>query len=147
MNKAFMREADGELDRCPGCGARGVSVGAETLDSQLADSLRGRMGTSAYFCRQERCEIVYFDEFERRLRTTDFDRGIYPKDPQAPICTCFGLCESDVADDVSDGTVRRIREVVDRSKTDAARCRFTAPSGECCVTEVQRVYFRLRGQI
>jgi hypothetical protein len=49
-----------------------------------------------------------------------------------------------VEEDIREETIERIRAVVDRSKTDLARCHLAAPDGRCCVPEVQRYYFRAK---
>jgi hypothetical protein len=60
------------------------------------------------------------------------------------LCACFGLSREDVEADVAEGTPRRIRELLAKSKTPAARCETAAPTGRCCLPEVQRYFFKLR---
>ena len=57
---------------------------------------------------------------------------------------CFGLTEQDVDDDLSEGTPRRIRELLAKSKSPAAHCETAAVSGQCCMAEVQKFYMRGR---
>ena len=66
MNKAFVREPDETGERkCPRCGSLGVTVHAETLVANLApEALRG-LSESAFFCPFPRCEVAYFDAFDR----------------------------------------------------------------------------------
>ena len=68
-------------------------------------------------------------------------------DLQAPICGCFGLKMADIEADVADGHPSRLRELSDRSKSDAACCSTAAADGRCCMQEAQRIYFRLRGGV
>jgi hypothetical protein len=72
---------------------------------------------------------------------------VYPYDPDAPICACFGLTYDDVDADVREGTPTRIRALLAKSKSDAARCETLAANGRCCISAVQELYMRLRAQV
>ena len=113
---------------------------ASTRQAKAATNL----AESAFFCPFARCHVVYFDMFERRITTDEVLHGVYPKDPQAPICGCFGLTTEDVEADIREGAPMRVRQVVARAKSDEARCRTMSPSGQSCVAEVQRYYMKLR---
>jgi hypothetical protein len=145
MNKAFVREPDdtGQL-HCPTCGSLGVAVQRETWQAHVKPEAATQLAESAFFCPFARCDVVYFDMFERRITTEEVPHGVYPKDPQAPICGCFGLTAEDVESDIRDGAPTRVRQVVARAKSDEARCRTMSPSGQSCVAEVQRYYMKLR---
>jgi hypothetical protein len=89
--------------------------------------------------------VAYFDIFERTIRTEALRHPVYPKDPQAPICACFGLTADDVEADIAEGGVRRVRAIIDKAKGPEAHCRTAAASGQSCVGEVQRYYMKRRG--
>jgi hypothetical protein len=145
MNKAFVREPDDNGRRlCPRCGSAGIPVGDETLAAHLAEPTHRELGEPAFYCPFARCEVAYFDLFDRTAPVEALVNGAYPKDPAAPLCRCFGLTTDDVEQDIRDGTVERVRSIVDRAKTAEARCHTAAPDGRCCVPEVQRYYFRAR---
>jgi hypothetical protein len=72
--------------------------------------------------------------------------GVYPKDPRAAICGCFGLTADAIEADLAEGTVRRVRELIARAKGPEARCTTMAASGQSCIAEVQRYYMRRRGE-
>jgi hypothetical protein len=146
MNKAFVREPEdtGQL-HCPTCGSLGIPVERETWQAHVKPDAVGGLAESAFFCPFARCETVYFDMFERRVTTEQLRKGVYPKDPQAPICGCFGLSVEDVQADISEGGVRRVRELLAKAKSPDAHCRTAAASGQCCAGEVQRTYMKLRG--
>ncbi len=143
MNKAFVREPefDGRAF-CPRCGSLGIPVNDATLDQHVQDQSRSRMGDSAWFCDYARCEVVYFDLFEQFVAVDQLQSTVYPKDPAAPICACFGFSLEDVEADVREGTPIRIRELLVRSKSSAAQCLTLAADGRCCMREVQRLYMR-----
>ena len=71
---------------------------------------------------------------------------VYPCDPNTPICACFGLTYDDVEADVREGTPRRIRELLAKSKSPAASCYTLAPDGRPCIGTIQELYLRLRSQ-
>jgi hypothetical protein len=145
MNKAFMREPDETgARRCPLCDSPGLPVGPETLAAQLGEAARTAIAESAYFCPYPRCEAAYFDAFERVVKADRLRHPIYPKDPTAPLCACFGLTADDVEQDVREGVVTRVRELVAKAKSPEARCKEMSPTGASCVAEVQRYYMRFR---
>lgn len=145
MNKAFVREPDGTEDAtCPACGSVGSPVGPETLRAHLSAESLANLAESAYFCPMGTCEVVYFDEFERVITETAFGKPVYPKDPDAPMCGCFGLTAEDVEQDVREGGARRVRELRAKAESSEAKCKLMAASGQCCLPEVLRYFVRLR---
>lgn len=145
MNKAFLREPDETAAlKCPACGSLGIAVERETWEHHVASAAAVALADSAFFCPYDKCDIVYFDMFERQVRTAALAHGVYPKDPQAPLCGCFGLTTEDIAADVREGVVTRTRATVEKAKGPEARCRTMSASGQSCVGEVQRCYMKLR---
>lgn len=145
MNKAFVREPDdnGQL-KCPVCGSLGIAVEKETWQHHVHPEAATGLSTSAFFCPFTRCDVVYFDMFERRVTVDEVTHGVYPKDPSAPICGCFGLTAADVEQDIEEGVVTRVRELLAKARSDEAQCRVKSPSGQCCAGDVQRYYMKLR---
>jgi hypothetical protein len=143
MNKAFVKEPeDTGQAHCPRCGSLGTPVRQETLAAFLSDEALRDLADAAYFCPFARCEVAYFDNFERLATVDAVNRPIYPKDPNAPICGCFGLTTDDIEQDIAEGVVTRVKALLAQSKTPAAKCQTQSPSGQCCVAEVQRYYMR-----
>ena len=142
MNKAFVRDSDDTEIRCPLCGAAGVSVPEAALARYVDPEIRQRLGNTVYFCDTPTCEAVYFDAVEDFIKAGELLQLVYPKDPDAPMCACFGLTRDDIEQDLAEGQPRRVREVVEKSKTDAAQCGHFAASGRTCVGEVQKYYLR-----
>lgn len=145
MNKAFIREADPQDPCCPRCTAAGVEVPSTALTTYLAPQQRQRLAASVYFCPTASCPIAYFDALEASIGADDLLQPAYPKHPEAPICACFGFSHADIELDVAEGVPRRIRELLAKSKSPQARCSERAPTGRCCIPEVQRQYMKLRG--
>lgn len=142
MNKAFVRDSDDTDVHCPLCGAAGESVPESALAGYLSADVRQRLGSTVYFCETPTCEAVYFDVVEDYAKVIELLRPCYPKDPDAPICACFGLTRDDIEQDLEEGAPRRVREIVAKAKTDAAACSHKAASGRSCVGEVQKYYLR-----
>lgn len=146
MNKAFVRESDAGSDRCPRCGAPGVPVGAVTLENHVRAEHRGDLAESGWFCLTPACSVAYFDMFERTCEVGQLTRPVFPKDPTAPLCGCFGFTCDDVEEDLRENTVTRTRALIERAQSPEARCSALAADGRSCVGEVQRYYMRRRAE-
>jgi len=144
MNKAFVKEDDSIVARCPKCSSPGSPVYRETLEAHLKPEALKQLNDLAFFCPFSRCQVVYFDLFERSIDESQILKPVYPKNPVAPLCACFGLTTDDVEDDLRDGSVTRTRACVERAKSPEARCAIASPSGQSCVAEVQKYYMRRR---
>jgi hypothetical protein len=145
MNKAFIREPDTTEVYCPSCGAAGETTLRAAFETHVPPEARRALAASTYFCPTPSCPVAYFDAFEAVIPTDALARPVYPKDASAPLCACFGLTLDDVEADVADGTPHRIRALVAKTKSPEARCDELSPTGRCCLPEVQRCYFKLRG--
>ena len=144
MNKAFVREpeSDGRA-YCPRCGSLGAPVSSTVLDHHVQKKSRPQIGESAWFCDFPRCDVAYFDLFERAVAVNELQFAVYPKDAAIPICACFGFTLEDIEADVRQGTPIRIRELLAKSKSADAQCHTLAADGRCCMREVQRIYMKL----
>jgi hypothetical protein len=121
MNKAFVREPDDTQGvRCPRCDSLGILVRAEALDALLSPIARRTFPESAWFCPFPRCDVAYFDAFERSVDTSALVRAVYPKDPAAPICACFGFTCDEIEQDVREGTATRCKNLLAKTKTTEA---------------------------
>ncbi|MSR57883.1 MAG: hypothetical protein EXS05_09435 [Planctomycetaceae bacterium] len=147
MNKAFVREIDTTDGRCPTCGSPGLSVYRETLASHLEPQTLENLTDSAFFCSNARCDVVYFDLFDRVVTQSAVNTPVYPKNPTAPLCACFGLTCDQIDQDLSEGSVSRTRAGLERAKSPDARCAILSPSGQNCVAEIQRYYMTRREAI
>jgi hypothetical protein len=145
MNKAFVREPefDGRAF-CPRCGNLGHPVEAGPLDTHVRTESRGKLHDSAWFCGFPRCDVAYFNLFDAFVITEELTRPVYPKDPNAPICACFGFTYDDVEAEVNQPTPARIRELFAKSKTAEANCHTLAADGRPCITAIQELYMKLR---
>ena len=146
MNKAFVREPeDTGQAHCPRCGSLGTAVSGRTLELRLVADAAERLADGGWLCPFPTCLVAYFDMFERTATVEELRNPVYPKDPAAAICPCFGFSTDEIDLDVEEGVVRRTRALVERAKTDEARCAECSPTGQSCVGEVQKYYFRRKG--
>src|SRR5438132_10421286 len=112
MNKAFVRESDSTDVLCPRCGAIGESALRAAFDTHVPPEARRPLAASVYFCPTPTCPVAYFDGFEATVPVEALVRPVYPKDPGAPLCSCFGLTIEDVEADIADGVPTRIRALL-----------------------------------
>lgn len=142
MNKAFVREPDETVSRCPACEGPGVVVRATTLDAWVPGAPRRRFADAACFCSSPDCDVVYFDDLGGSVTRQELGRPIPGKDIDAPLCACFGLTREDIEDDIAEGGVVRTRAAVQRATSAEARCSVLSPCGQICVPAVQAYYMR-----
>ncbi len=145
MNKAFVRDPEPTVDRCPQCGAAGQRVGAVILDEFVRPEARNQLGEEANFCPTATCPVAYFDAFDRKVETEQLTRGVYPKDPDAPICACFGFTCAEIDKDLAEGAATRTRAQLERARSSSVRCSQAAANGASCVAAVQSYFMQHRG--
>ncbi|MDP6444053.1 MAG: hypothetical protein QGG36_11440 [Pirellulaceae bacterium] len=143
MNKAFVREPDFEAAVCPQCGGLGAAVKTGPLDTHVAADVRNRFGDTASFCENSRCTVIYFDDFEATVTVDELRDAVFPHDPAAPICPCFGFRLEQIEADVNDGSPTRIRELLAQTQSSEARCETLAVDGRCCKKHIQRLYMQM----
>ena len=147
MNKAFVRESDNTAEYCPRCGSKGDPVGPQTLANYLTEPQRHSIAVSANFCPSANCPVAYFDTFKRVVLAAELSRPVYPKDPRAPVCACFGLTLDQIERDAAEGVVARVREIIEKSKSPQARCTDLAANGRPCTGYVQKCYLKRRAKV
>ena len=144
MNKAFVREPDGDADYCPRCGSKGQPVARETVHGYVSVEKAQAVTDPANFCPSPQCEVAYFDAFERVILATDLHRPVYPKDPDAPLCACFGLTRQEIEQDVREGVVTRVKAVLEKAQSPEDHCAQMAANGQPCIAYVQKYYLQCR---
>lgn len=145
MNKAFVKEQDGlEEAQCPGCGLPGVNVSQAVLDYHILPEYRSLIGDEALFCKHPGCLIAYFSHWSGHVSISQLRGPIPPKNPTASLCSCFSFTWEEIEADAIEPIPTRIRQLYQKSRTPEARCFEKAPDGQCCLTEIQKIYFRLK---
>lgn len=145
MNKAFVKEPEGlDENRCPGCDSPGVAVGWAVLDHHIQTEFRAILGDQAWFCRYAGCSVAYFHPWAGQVRVSQLRGPVYPKSRDAPLCSCFPFSLEEIEADAREPIPRRIRSLYALSQGPEARCSQRSPDGQCCLTEIQRLYVRMR---
>jgi hypothetical protein len=135
-----MKESEpGDL-RCPGCGGPGEEVGRPTLEAQLPPEALGPLKGAAYYCADPACAVAYFGGWGAAVPHVKLRSTAYPKNPEGPICPCFGVKASDVVADARDGRKDRVKSLLERARGPEARCAERSPDGRCCAPLVSRLF-------
>jgi hypothetical protein len=140
MSRAFVRDPEPGEPRCPGCGALGDAVGLPTLEAHLPPAARATLGAAACYCASPECRNAYFNAWGAVVPVDQLTGPAWPKDPNAPICPCFGLRAEDVVADAREGRKDRIKDLRDRSEGSEARCAERCPDGRSCLPRVLRLF-------
>jgi hypothetical protein len=141
MNQAFIREPEDQDPRCPQCGSRGNSVSRETLAGHLPAPLVDGFTGDTFYCPNASCEVAYYDIAGRTAAREQMTRTAYPKDPSAPICSCFGVTPEQVELEAREHRTALLADLLAKAESPEADCVRQAPDGRCCIALVQR-HFR-----
>ena len=145
MSKAFTREPEPEGPRCPvpeGCGGVGVQVSRKTLLAQLPENVARGFAGSAYYCGNPHCQVGYFDAWGTQVPASLLLRPSSPKNPTAPLCSCFGITADAIREEAEAGRKDLMRNLVTRVESDEARCETQAPCGRSCLVEARKVFLK-----
>lgn len=144
-----MKDPEPGDPRCPGCEGLGDPVGTATLDAHVPASMRATFRGSAFYCAAPSCRIGYFDAWGATVPADQLTGTAWPKDPEGPLCPCFGVKAADILADAREGRKDRVKDLVERSKGPDAHCVRQSPDGACCVPRVLRLFreaFDARGE-
>ncbi len=121
---------------CPGCQQQGDTVSATTLLHQLARPWQQTIGDQQYyFCRHPECEVVYFDSDSASFNTDALRQPVGQKSGVTgrPLCYCFDIRYSDIADN---GALKQCRDfVTEKTRSKQCSCETHNPSGRCCLRD------------
>jgi len=110
------------------------------LEAHLPPPARATLGGAAFYCSVSACSTAYFDAWGVAVPVDQLTGSAWPKDPEGPICSCFGLKAAEVLADAREGRKDRVKDLVERSKGPEARCAQRSPDGACCVPRVLRLF-------
>ena len=143
-----MKEPEPQDPACPECGAACEAVAPSTVDVHVPAALRAPLSGTVYYCANPKCRTAYFNAWGAALPADQVTGRAWPKDPEAPICPCFGMKAGDVVGDARAGRKDRVKDLVEKSRGPDARCAQLSPDGACCVPRVMRLFretFEARG--
>ena len=135
-----MKESEPAEPRCPGCAALGEPVGAKALEAHLPADAISTLGEKAFYCVNPECRIAYFDAWGASVPRDRMKGTAYPKDPEAPLCSCFDIMAASVIEDAREGRKERIKDLMERSSGPDARCVERSPDGQCCLPRALRLF-------
>ena len=140
MSRAFLKDPEPADPRCPSCGSLGEAVGAPTLEAQISKEDRASLGTAAFYCEDSACRTAYFNAWGAAVPDSRLKTSAYPKNPEAPVCPCFGIPAADIQSDAREGRKDRMKDLVERSKGPEAKCATLCPDGKSCMPRVMRLF-------
>jgi hypothetical protein len=128
---------------CRRCGARGQTVGRETLAALLTREALGRLQDGPYFFdRSPDCEVVYFsNENDSYFTKRDLHVrvGIKESDPPIPLCYCFGHTIGSARSEIqATGRSTVAAQITTEIQAGNCACVVKNPSGQCCLGEVNK---------
>lgn len=85
-----------------------------------------------YFCTDPACDVVYFDDNNSVLNTSDVRTTPWQKskDKNAAICYCFGVSQTHAE---MDNSIKAF--VIEQTKKSLCSCETSNPSGRCCLKD------------
>ena len=140
---------------CPGCGRRGRPVGLDTVQSQVAISLRELAQTPYQFCATPDCAVVYYAAAvvssahapARGVITRDQLRERVLQKESAPdvlVCYCFGYSLGAIQQGDQAERTAILADIVAGTRQGQCACTLRNPQGSCCLGNVRRL-IRLDG--
>lgn len=135
---------------CPGCGRRGRLVGLDTVQSQVAISLRELAQTPYQFCATPDCSVVYYAAAvassahapARGPITCDQLRErVFQKEPapDVPVCYCFGYTLGVIQRGGEAERAAILADIVTGTRQGQCACRLRNPQGSCCLGNVRQL--------
>lgn len=129
---------------CPNCNHKGLKIKTVTPKTLLVETVKNEILESEQyrFCKDESCEVVYFDEQGRQFGKDQVSLPIFQKDrsDSVPVCYCFGFSRGDVVESVHKGEGTRIYdEIKSRVNTEGCSCETLNPQGSCCFGNVKNL--------
>jgi len=135
-----MKEGEEPEPRCPSCGTLGDAVGPSTLAIHVPAEFRTKLGDRAYYCVNPGCPNAYFNGWGTTVPAERMLGPAWPKDPEGPLCPCFGLSATEIVADAREGKKDRIRSLKERAEGPEARCAERSPDGHSCLPRALRLF-------
>ncbi len=128
---------------CPECGSRSKRVDAITVKSLVRHLPFGMLPAQYYFCEARACDVVYFPSNPDAPTFRQGDLlvrvGLKEKHDPIPLCYCFGVARSDIAEEVRQTGKSTVAEQIKAEvKAGNCACEVKNPSGKCCLGNITR---------
>lgn len=140
--------SSGRSVNCPRNGQPGRPVLLKTVKALLRDHALGRLGlASHYFCPDEGCDVVYFDQAGAVYDRLELREPVWQKEPSShrKICYCFGENEEGIRAELhSTGDCLAVARIRAHIAAGRCACDVRNPRGVCCLGDVMHAVERLR---
>jgi len=136
--------------KCPECGELGKTVQRITLGALVKPEKRPEIpsGKEFCFCREERCDVVYFLPDKILFRKADLSVRVGVKDPTAPVCYCFGWTPGKILAEIQNtGKSTVIDQIKAQVRAVNCYCEVTNPQGFCCLGDVSKALQEIQKNI
>jgi len=126
---------------CPQCKKKGKAVQGQTVKALLSVSLRLIQDTKYYFCRTQRCPVVYYSaDGKSTFSTSQVRERVYQKEPNADevyVCYCFRHTVGEIRNASLELRNSIIRDITTGIQANLCACDLRNPQGSCCLGNVR----------
>lgn len=130
---------------CPVCGNPGMTVNLTTPQHTLSRDVRDRLstGTSYHFCDNSDCDVVYYNDKDTSVFTTDdLKNRVTIKDdaPETPLCYCFKVLKKQALEEIArTGSTNVFQTIQAKMKPgQSCFCEKANPRGDTCTRDIQQ---------
>ena len=110
-----------------------ILVSLKTVLHHINNSWQANLKQQGYyFCSDPSCDIVYFGEDGRVIKTSELHTTVSVKNnkPNDPVCYCFGVTRN-----VAEKNPEIKNFVIQQTKLGNCSCETSNPSGRCCLKD------------
>jgi hypothetical protein len=134
---------------CPECDEKQDLTYYQTLLHQLQQPCTKELveDSAYYFCRNQSCDVVYFDTEGHVFTQKDVRWQIGQKmtSPSRQICYCFDVTYDEVSNEFTQYGSSKTKEfVMAQTKAQNCACEIRNPSGKCCLVDFPKGRLCLR---
>jgi hypothetical protein len=120
----------------------GTPVTRKTLLAHLSEESAKNFSESSYYCPNPNCGIAYFDLWGLTAPSASVSRSCYPKNPAAPICSCFKVTADKIRREAEAGRKEFVRDLIAKAESPGAQCETISPSGSSCAVEIRKIFLK-----
>lgn len=128
---------------CPVCRKLGSTVNLVTPQNTLVKDARSKLvpEQAYHFCDSPECDVVYYNEQESSVFTTDeLKNRVTIKDdsPETPLCYCFKVLKKHALEEIArTGTTDVFKSIQAKMKPgQSCFCEKSNPRGDTCVKDI-----------
>lgn len=126
---------------CPLSKTKGKQVKLITLKSLLNANALARLESDKtyYFCSEQECNVVYFNEEQQVFIKNDLKVPVFQKDIEedVPACYCFNRTRARIREEIKQtGKSQAVQEISMHIKANRCGCEVNNPQGSCCLGNV-----------